>query len=177
MHLSNVNESLDHKITGGSEYGWNCYPEARYMDYESDYAHVSVLFSTETQIIYSAEINDKANKYKPYRWLNPSFKDAMYAESKKRNIDPDQAWDDTKWVDVDVSEDWLEKAEAMFNGEDFDTRIQVPIDLDNDTLLQLAMEAHKRDITLNQMVEELLREVISKHQKDNLMDGYEQDLG
>jgi hypothetical protein len=36
----------------------------------------------------------------------------------------------------------------------------VPIDLDNDTMLKLSMEAHKRDITLNQMIEEILRELI-----------------
>jgi len=52
----------------------------------------------------------------------------------------------------------------MFNGEKFDTRIQVPIDLDNDTMLKLAMEAHKRDITLNKMVEEVLRNVIAEHE-------------
>ena len=77
MFLKDVNEALDHKIVGGSEYQWNCYPEARFMDYESEYAHVGVLFSTDTQVIYCAEINDKENKYKPYRWLNPKYKDAF----------------------------------------------------------------------------------------------------
>jgi hypothetical protein len=48
----------------------------------------------------------------------------------------------------------------MFAGETFDTRIQVPVELDNDTLLKLTMEAHKRDITLNKMIEEILRELI-----------------
>jgi hypothetical protein len=48
----------------------------------------------------------------------------------------------------------------MFNGEGFDTRIQVPVELDDDTLLKLTMEAHKRDITLNKLIEEILRELI-----------------
>jgi predicted HicB family RNase H-like nuclease len=30
-------------------------------------------------------------------------------------------------------------------------------------MLKLAMEAHKRDITLNQMVEQILRELIEKN--------------
>jgi hypothetical protein len=48
----------------------------------------------------------------------------------------------------------------MFNGESFDTRISIPVELDDDTLLKLTMEAHKRDITLNKMIEELLRELV-----------------
>ena len=54
----------------------------------------------------------------------------------------------------------------MFDGDSFDTRIQVPIDLDNDTMLKLCMEAHKRDITLNEMVEILLRNVIAEHERN-----------
>ena len=52
----------------------------------------------------------------------------------------------------------------MFKGESFDTRIQVPIDLDNDTMLKLCMEAHERNITLNDMVGLILQEVIDKHE-------------
>jgi predicted HicB family RNase H-like nuclease len=100
---------------------------------------------------------------KPYRWTNPLFKDAYLNEAKERNIDPDQAWDDVKWVELEVAEDFLEKAQAMFNGDEWDSRIQVPLDLDNDLLLQLAMEAHKRDITLNKMVEIVLQQAIDTH--------------
>ena len=52
MKLNEVNEALDHKITSGSEYHWNCYPDGRYLDYESDFAHVSVLYSTTDQTVY-----------------------------------------------------------------------------------------------------------------------------
>ena len=85
-------------------------------------------------------------------------------EAADRNVDPNVAWDDVKWVDLETEEDFIEKATAMFKGEKFDTRIQVPLDLDNDTMLKLTMEAHKRDITLNQMVEEVLRNVIAEHE-------------
>jgi hypothetical protein len=92
----------------------------------------------------------------------------MLSEAKQRNVDANQAWDDVKWVDLEVEEDFLEKAVAMFNGEEWDSRIQVPLDLEDDLLLQLAMEAHKRDITLNKMVEIVLQEAIECHRNDNL---------
>ena len=167
MRLNEINEALDHKITGGSEYQWNCYPDGRYLDYESDFAHVSVIYSTDDQTVYQAEISIKREAWdedkKPYRWLNPDYKDALYKESKKRKVDPDQAWDDVKWIDLEMEEDFLEKATAIFSGEEFDTRVKVEFDLDDRSILKLATEAHRRDVTLNKMIEIILQEVIDNH--------------
>ena len=176
MHLSEVNEAMSHRINGGSEYQWHCWDNARFLDYESDYAHASVVFNCETQEIYCAEINDKEDKHKPYRWLNPSYKNEYFDEAKERNIDPDQAWDDKKWYDLEVKEDWLEKAEAIFNGESFDDRVKVPLDLSRDELFKLMEMAHERDITLNQMVEEILWQVINQRERNKIMEDYPQDV-
>ena len=167
MKLSQINEVLGHRITGGSEYQWNCYPNGRYLDYESDFAHVSILYSTVDQTVYQAEVSVKREAWdedkKPYRWLNPDYKDALYKESKKRKVDTDIAWDDVKWIDLEMAEDFLEKATAIFNGEEYDTRVKIEFDLDDSSILKLATEAHKRDITLNKMIEIILQEVIDRH--------------
>lgn len=168
MHLSKVNIELNHKITGGSEYGWNCWANARWLDYESDHAHASVVFNSETQEIYTAEVNDKADKYKPYRWLNPAYKEAMYQEAKSRQIEANQAWDESSWYDLETSEDWLEKAGAIMRGENFDTRVQIPLNLEKDELYKLMEMAHERDVTLNKMVEIILEEMITRHRNDDL---------
>ena len=44
-------------------------------------------------------------------------------------------------------------------------------------MMQLFMEAHKRDITLNQMVEEILKKVIAENELNEVMDDYSQDFG
>ena len=44
-----------------------------------------------------------------------------------------------------------------------DNRVEVELDLTENEIYQLAMEAHKRDITLNKLVEGILQEVIDKH--------------
>ena len=165
MYLKEVNEALDHKISGGSEFQWDCWDNARYLDYESDYAHASVVFNTETREIYVAEVNDKDNLVKPYRWMNSAYKDAYNAEAKAKGVDPMQAWDDTKWTELEVKEDWLEKASAIMRGDEFDDRVQVPLDLDDDTLFKLMKMAHEQDITLNKMVEIVLQKAIDYHKE------------
>lgn len=57
-----------------------------------------------------------------------------------------------------------------------DNRETIEIDLDHDLLFQLMLEAHKQDITLNRLVENILRHYIDEHEKAKaLIDGYEQD--
>lgn len=163
MHLSKVNEALEHKITGGSEFQWQCWPNARYLDYETEYAHASIVFNIDTQEVYTAEVNDKQDKHKPYRWMNPLYKQWYIDEAKEREVDPNQAWDNIKWYDLETREDWLEKARSIMRGEDFDARIQVPLNLEKEELFKLMEMAHERDVTLNKMVEIILQQMIDNH--------------
>lgn len=168
MHLSKVNEALQHKIVGGSIHQWNCWPNSRFLDYENIGAYASVVFSIETQEIYTAEINSNREDIKPYRWLNPLYKQSYVDEAKEKNVDINIAWDSVKWVDLETSEDWLEKATAIFNNEEFDDRVKVPVNLEKDELFELMTLAHERDITLNQLVENLLQNVIDKEKNERL---------
>ena len=169
MQLSEINNTFQHRITDGSEYLWHCYGNnVRSIDYTSEYACGYVIFDTETQTVYEVSVSPVVGSWdvepKPYRYIDPDYRVSHDAEAKDRHVDANQAWDDVMWVDLETEEDFIEKATAMFKGEKFDTRIQVPLDLDNDTMLKLSMEAHKRDITLNKMVEEVLRNVIAEHE-------------
>jgi hypothetical protein len=172
MYLEDLNETFDHRISGGDYYLWHCYPNARFLEYKSNYADVSAIFNTETQEVYEVHVSVDINTWdpdiRPYRWLNPEFKDAHDTEAKNRDIDPTVAWDDVKWIDLESADDFLEKALAIFNGDDsFDKRIQVPLDLNEDEILKIALMAHKRDITLNKMVEEIIQLAIEKHKEDH----------
>jgi predicted HicB family RNase H-like nuclease len=43
-----------------------------------------------------------------------------------------------------------------------DNRVTIEIDLDEDLLYQLMLKAHEHDITLNQMIEKILREHLDR---------------
>lgn len=165
MNLAKTNQAFNHKITGGSEFQWDCYPDARYLDYESDYAHGSVLFNTETQEVYCAEVTTKEHKYQ-YRWLNPEYKQDYYDECKKKKVDPDKAWDEVKWTDLETEEDFLEKANAIFEGRSFDERVLIPVEFDDELLMTLFKEAHRQDITFNQLMERALQNLIDEFERN-----------
>lgn len=168
MNLEQLMRAFDYHIEGGSEHCWNCYPNARYIDFQSQkyMAYGTLLHSTVDFTVYEATVyaeNKDGDVLGPYRWRNPSFIEENRKEYMKRGIDENLAWDEEKWIDLEVEEDFLDKASAIFHGKDFDTRIQVPLDIEDDVFLQLALEAHKRDITVNQMVEEIIQAEIDSH--------------
>jgi hypothetical protein len=169
MTLKDLLKALDYKISGGSDYQWDCFGiNARFLDFESDYGTASVVFDSENQTIYVAEVWVKGydNNNSPYRWFNPDYKDAYTAEAKQRKVKWRKAYDDVKFIDLELAEDFFEKASAIMNGVDFDKRILVPLNLDDDLMLELCMQAHKRDITLNQLVEEILTTLIEQDKHD-----------
>jgi predicted HicB family RNase H-like nuclease len=43
-----------------------------------------------------------------------------------------------------------------------DNRVTIELDLDEDLLYQLMLRAHEHDITLNQMIERILREYLDR---------------
>ena len=68
--------------------------------------------------------------------------------------------------DLEVDDDWLEKAKAIVDGVDYDERVKVPIDFSDEDLLKYMKMAHDRDMTFNAFIEEALRAAIEDHKRD-----------
>lgn len=157
-------ETVQYRITEGSDYGWQSFGSEAYSlsywngDYEGH--AISMVFDRKTQTVYTMDAVDYSNN-RAYRWINPDYVKAYRSEVGNRNV-RDEAWDDVPWTDLEVPEDFLTKARAIVRGEKYDIRVQVPIELEDHELFQLMTLAHKRDITLNQLVEEIINLAIQK---------------
>lgn len=166
--LKDFMEIVDYRVTEGSEYGWTCYGPKAYCldswDGDQDGHTVSIVFDTCTQEVYESYVCDYTEG-RAYRLINPDYKEAHDQEVADRGLD-DAAWDTVHFVNLDVEEDFLEKAKAIVQGQIYDTRIKVPIDIPDDELLKYMVVAHERDITFNQLVEEALRQAIEEHADD-----------
>lgn len=163
MQLKQVNDILDHKIINGSEFLWNCYgPTTRFLDYSSEFAEATIVFDSTTQEIYEAVITSKDLSKQPYRWLNPNTKQNFLDECHSKDLDPALAWDNTEYIDLETEQDFLEKARAVFNNLPYDERVQLPLELTTDEWHDLMKLAHERDITLNQLIAEILLNAIEE---------------
>ena len=155
-------ELVDYKITEGSDYGWSCYgPNAYTLDswngiHGAGGYSFSIVFSTKTQKVYEVSMCDYTNT-RAYRMINPKNIEKHRKEALARNVNLNEAWDDVDYIDLDVDDDFIQKALAIRAGEDYDTRVQVEVDFSDEDLLQYMKLAHERDMTFNELVEEALR--------------------
>lgn len=163
-------ELVDYKITEGGDYGWSCFgPNAYTLDSwngvhgEGGYSF-SIVFSTKTQKVYEVSMCDYTNN-RAYRMIAENKQEKHRTEAQAKSELANQAWDEVDYIDLEVDDDFIQKALAIRAGEDYDTRISVPVDFTDEELLQYMKLAHERDMTFNQLIEQALREAIDKHKE------------
>ncbi len=149
-----------YRITEGSGYHCNI-PNLFSLDsWNGDHNgwSLSVVFDPKNdQKVYIVEVCDYKNN-RAYR-------------VKDEAIDPGkQAWDDVDFIDLEIDDDFISKAQAIVSGEDYDTRVSVPLDLEDDLMFDLMKKAHEKDITLNQLVEEILWAAIFANKSNQTVD-------
>jgi hypothetical protein len=172
-------ELVDYKITEGSEYSWQCYgPNAYCLDSwngvhgRGGYSF-SIIFSTKTQKVYEVSVCDYTND-RAYRMINPDKLEKFQTEAKYRGTSANEAWDDVEYTDLEVVNDFIQKAQAIKSGLPYDTRIQVEVDFSDDELLTYMKMAHDCDMTFNDFVEEALRRAIEEVKAGRLTQEYAQ---
>ena len=164
---------VDYKINEGSKFGWSCYgPNSYTLDsWDGKYGvggpngdggySFSIIFSTKSQKVYEVTVCDYTNN-RAYRMIAENKRNKHRKEAEDRAVNLNQAWDDVDYTDLEVDDDFIQKCLAIKDGEDYDTGILVPIDLPDDVMLQAALEAHKRNITLNAYINIALAELVQK---------------
>jgi predicted HicB family RNase H-like nuclease len=166
-------ELVDYRITEGSPYCWQCFGDDAYClsswNGDQDGYSFSVVFDTKTQEVFVAEVCDYGRK-RAYRLMNPDFKQAHDQEAERLSVNAQQAWDGFDFVDLEQVEDFLAKGRAIQEGTEYDTRVCVSLTLPDDLLFVLMKKAHDQDITLNQLVEQILTTEIHRIEQEQAHD-------
>jgi hypothetical protein len=163
-------ELVDYKITEGSDYGWGCYgPNAYTLDswngvHGAGGYSFSIVFSTKTQKVYEVSMCDYTND-RAYRMINPKNQEKHRKEAESRNVNLNEAWDVVDYVDLDVVDDFIQKALAIRAGEDYSTDVSVPIDLPDELLMFAFKQAHEKNMTFNDFMNQVLRDFIDSVDK------------
>lgn len=163
-------EVVDYRVTEGSDFLWACFGDTASpyslsaWNGDHDGWSFTVTFDTKTQTVYMVEASDYRND-RAYRLINPDYRETYMNYGKTHHPNYlSQAWDDVDYIDLEENDDWIQKALAIKEGKDYDTKVSVPLELDDSEIFQLMKMAHERDITLNQLVEEILWKVINNNE-------------
>jgi hypothetical protein len=94
--------------------------------------------------------------------INPKNQKKHANEAKARDVNLNEAWDDVDYVELDVLDDFIQKALAIRAGEEYSTDISVPIDLPDDLLMFAFKCAHAENMTFNDWMNQMLRNFVDK---------------
>lgn len=153
-------EASQFKIVGGSEYLWNSFgKDVRYLDIENSELNIQLdlIFNTQTQEVFQASLFMKDNTF---RWLSPDYIDAYKKECYERDVDPRIAYDNVKYCDCAVFEDFLSKVKEAFETGTCDNKVTIQLDLKEEEKEQL-LDACK-DISLDDFVSQILAKEVEK---------------
>lgn len=150
-------EVANYRVTEGGDYFayGGAYALTSWNGDQDGYS-LEIVFSPRTQEVYEVQACDYKHQ-RAYRLVHGDYRDEKLDH---------EAWDDVQWVDLESDDDWIQKALAIVAGEDYDTRVNIPVEFTDEELLKYMRLAHERDITFNQLVEEALREAIKNYEED-----------
>ena len=140
----------NYKITEGHKYLWSCYGyNARFLDFvDKDF---NIIYDARNQKVYEASITDGNTTYKLF---NKKYRDAYYTEANARDVSDD-------FIELETVNDFISKATAIIMGLDYDKRIELEVNIPNDDLLILLLDAHKKDMTFNDYISKILTEQLN----------------
>jgi len=164
-------ELVDYRITEGGDFGWQCYGPNAYQLSSWNGLHdkggwsFNIVFSTKTQKVYEVTVCDYTRN-RAYRMIAENKREKHIKESKARDVNLNEAWDDVEYVDLEVVDDFIQKCLAIKAGEDYSTDISIPLDLPDDLLMFAFKTAHAENMTFNDWMNKMLKAFIDECNRD-----------
>ena len=158
--------AIDYKVTDGSEFLWDCFgPNARFLDRSDDDYHVSAVFDNRTHQVYEVSISSTYDGDVRYRWIDLNFINDYKAEAENKGTRWDQFCDDMNWHLTDTYEDILDKVECILNGREYDKRVVLSLEFDDDVKEMIQQAADIQGITIDEFIERALKAVIEEEKE------------
>ena len=117
MYFNTLNELFEFNIHSSGLLSWTCYENSRSVVYKNTLAEADVLVNTKTQEVYEVYVFPLGQDGKEtIRWLNPKYRDAMYAyrDVNYPDVDVDHCWTGIAFVDINDPAEFLSVAGEMF---------------------------------------------------------------
>lgn len=162
-------KAVQFNVSEGWTYGWDCFSKdthalsATSNDWES-----TLIFDRTTKEVFLCEVLDMKNARSYRYFFTEEHQKAhkAYIERLSRAF-KDVDYNDKPWITLDVEEDFFDKLTAIVKGEEYDARVEMPLNLTDEEFLLVAKQAHQLDITINQYIERVLTLAVTELKAHN----------
>jgi hypothetical protein len=140
ISLDTVLDIVNYQITEGSEAMWPCLGSSTYCisswDRTLNKYEICAYFDPVTREVFFVEACDYSQD-RAYRYINPAWRDVINNWASEKGHDVTTAWDGVNFIELEVESDWVAKAASIVKREDYDARILIEVELDEDTIASL----------------------------------------
>lgn len=116
--------------------------------FEGEFAWSSITYDPVTSELISTTVESKDRKF--YYQLSD-----------------DEYEIDVEATKLEVYEDFIEKAKAIWNNDPFDEKIIMVFDLEDDVKEELIQAAERKGVTVDEFIEQALKELITEYEEKN----------
>lgn len=159
VRLEDVMKVACYNVCEGSDFLPSCYGVGlklfEFAAVDEDEEAVSCIFDPKTQIVH--EITFIAGDV-PVKWVSPEFR-VKNSESKTKDGSRDFAWEGVPWTDMQDLQEILGLINDYYKGYENE---QLLISVTPEIELALFKLAHRKDMTVNQVVEDILTKELGK---------------
>lgn len=151
-------EICNYKITEGGDYspGYTRIYSLESWNGDQNGYSLFIGFDPDSQEVYTAEVHDYKNS-RSYRLINTKFSE---------HFTDNEAYEDVDFIDLEVDEDWIEKATAIFAGKEYDQGIIIPLNFTDAELLPIFKRAHEANMSFNDFINLALASTLAQLKKD-----------
>lgn len=173
IKLKKYLQAVNYRISTSSEYLWGCYGSdvisIDCWDGRQDGISACAYYSPKSNKVYEIQFHDYSTS-SAYRWIHEDYVQAVVKEAVSRGMSPVEAWDEIEYTDVSSSL-VLGLIKDAFSKDVEDSRVDVELELSEELVYELMLEAHRQDITLNELIEGILEREIEKHEGEIKREG------
>lgn len=102
-------KAAEHRVAGGSDFLWECFgTNARWIEFAdiNDQEFADAVYDTVNNRVYQINVHvPGTDDNRCVTWIDPEFEHAYVEESRRRKINPYQAWDNVMYSTVPGSEE------------------------------------------------------------------------
>jgi len=172
MKIGEYLKLIGYRIGDCSDFGWECFgPNTKFIESNmiNDNYYTNCIYNPASEEIFHITFTDCIT-HKMYEWIHPDYIQKYDDEFKQNNIFSEDTSNDDDDIRVEIIEDIVEKVQCVMDGKEYDPRILVPVDLDEDTIQELTAIAAERGISIDKLIEDALiksMEVYEQQIKNN----------
>ena len=167
IFLNEIIRATNYSNIKPDKYCWDSFGKfanLTYIEVENASEEIlSFIYDYRTQEVFLIHLSTDDTTH--YQWVSKNHFEKYNEECIKRGYDVNKVYDDSDivYINVDDETQILQQISSIFENITANNLSNLDFVLDDDLILPLAKMAHERDITLNQLITEIIsNEVLNK---------------